>query len=291
MVDSIRSDTARARFQACTTDAAELAWFEGIRAGQTRAFAGLASALHVPLATLAWDLTRDQDAAVELVCHAWQVALGGLELFAWRCRLRAWVTGILVQLGRGPFEPSPGPPAQAQAPTNRVHHGAEHGPWCTRNGAEHGPWCTRTGPVDWADLPWGARWAGVGHVFDAAFDAAPVLERQVLLLADGVGWGPGDTCDALALTRARCAAVHTEGAIRLQAALAGLVGPGPVPLEVQASQQRQALSLVAHRVQAPVAAPPGAVMDTYRRWRRTLPRRRWGLRPRRLGQRRLSPQP
>lgn len=164
--------------------------FEALRQGSTSAFTALARRYHPSMVALSRAYAADEAVADDLVRDAWGIALPGLDMFEWRCTLRAWVTSILVGIGRRhamaapPPQPLPPPP-----PGNSMGR----------------PW-------DWDDLPWGARWSGEAWgCARAAVAALPIAEREVLVLAAIAGWDRREACDALGLTEARHA-ILTEAA-------------------------------------------------------------------------------
>lgn len=260
------------------TAARELAWYEGLRGGRRAAFASLATELHPVLGDLALASTQEEAAARRLVRHTWAVALPGLDLFAWRCSLRAWVAGLLVGLAHPLEVPGPG--------GSRDAVGARE-PRPRRD--------PRPGPGDWADLPWGARWG------DAAWETLqgqrrelPLVQRQVVVLADVHRWDSRDAADALGLTAWRYGRVLGSARAALHDGLAGLVGDGdrtcrhdriaalgsivPGPSSGQRAASCPGCATLARRWQpvatllaAPAtrsaAAPDPELLALFRRWR------------------------
>lgn len=258
----------------------ELAVYEGLRAGRRDAFAVLALDLDAVLRDLARVATGDPGRTDTLVRHTWEMALAGLDLFAWRCSLRAWVAGVLVGWAGMPDQAIPPAPASgAPAPL---------GPALPAPG----------GPVDWSDLPWGARWSdGAWEALAGARAALPVVGQQALLLRDGHGWSDRDTCDALGLTEARYRAVLAGARLTLHDALATATrtalpacghdraavgaGEGPWPAcphcAVLAARLGRVAGLVPNWASRPATRPDPALLAVFRRWRAA---RRAGLRQR-----------
>jgi DNA-directed RNA polymerase specialized sigma24 family protein len=187
------------------TAAEELAAFEGIRLGDERAFRAIAGPLDPTLHRLA-ALYVDTDARADAVVRrTWEVALRAHEMFRWQTPLATWVAGFTVTTGRTV-------PTRAATPE-----------------APRRPRPATTGPSDWADLPWSARWEGVGTVLTAAIGALPLAEREVLHGIDVERWPARRVCDVFGLTEAAAARLLGAAEARLHEAIARHVGQAAHP--------------------------------------------------------------
>jgi DNA-directed RNA polymerase specialized sigma24 family protein len=256
----------------------EFLWYEGLRSGHLGTFAHVATELDPVLRDLAVATTGSPVVSGALAAHAWEVALGGLDLFAWRCSLRAWLAGVLVGVARQGAQPEALVVGLASRPAR-----AEPGRVASTD--------------DWADLPWGRRWSrGSWDPLERARARLPRLGRQVIVLADVHGWGERDTADALGLTRSRYATTLGTARLALHDALEVVAaGPGPRPhcghdhvaafarpdaraacpgCAVLARRWDRVSALLATLASPRPEAPDRALLAVFRRWRAS---RRRGL--------------
>jgi DNA-directed RNA polymerase specialized sigma24 family protein len=241
----------------------ELRAFEGIRLGDEDAFRSIAVPLQADLRRLA-RLYVPADRVDGVVAHSWATALAGHEMFRWQTPLATWVAGITAAHGRADLAAHPRAPA-LDPPTSRRP-------------------LTPAGPDDWSDLPWSARWAGVGARVADALDALPVAGREVVHGTDEAGWPDRRVCDVFGLTAATHAARLGDAHGRLHAAVAAHLGAATA-----ADDSRRAVQVRAIRGwlgRRPAASPDGTLdpvmLEMFRRWAASRDRR-WSRLVRRAG--------
>ncbi len=161
----------------------ELALYESLRLGSSRAFQRLVAQHQPAMLRVASLHTHDPTHAARLVHEALLRALGGLEMFTWHTSFQAWLFAILLDhchpdsRGRGPavVPPSQAPPVDGMDPT-------------------------RSEP-SWANLPWSPAWSPQAWAeFDRAFAALSPTHRDTTHLRDIEGWTFEEVRDTVGLT-------------------------------------------------------------------------------------------
>jgi DNA-directed RNA polymerase specialized sigma24 family protein len=244
--------------------AVELRAFEGIRLGDEDAFRSLAAPLQPDLRRLA-ALYVPGDRIDEVVRRSWATALAGHEMFRWQTPLATWVAGFTTATGRaassahtrGPtHERLTSPPATSRAPT---------------------------GPDDWSDLPWSARWVGVGARLAIALDALPIAGREVVHGSDEERWPDRRVCDVFGLTAATHASLLASAHGRLHDAVATHLD-ATMAVDHRHDRIRAIVRWLGDRPAASTDGPidPGTVAvfrrwaaGRDRRWSRLVPRAGW----------------
>jgi DNA-directed RNA polymerase specialized sigma24 family protein len=241
----------------------ELRAFEGIRLGDEDAFRSLAAPLQPDLRRLA-RLYVAPDRVDEVVRRSWATALAGHEMFRWQTPLATWVAGFTVATGRADLAAHPRATAVDPSTSRRP--------------------LTPAGPDDWADLPWSARWAGVGERRAAALDALPIAEREVVHGSDEERWPDRRVCDVFGLTAATHAALLGDAHGRLHAAIAAHLGTASAGDGRRRAEQVRAIRRWLG--QRPATPPDGtldpATLEVFRRWAASRDRR-WSRLVRRVG--------
>jgi DNA-directed RNA polymerase specialized sigma24 family protein len=237
----------------------ELRAFEGIRLGDEDAFRSIAVPLQPDLRRLA-ALYVAPSRIDEVVRRSWATALAGHEMFRWQTPLATWVAGFAVATGRAGLAAHPRSPV-LRPPTSR-------------------PALVPGGPDDWSDLPWSARWVGVGERLSAALDALPVAEREVVHGSDEDRWPDRRVCEVFGITAATHAALLASAHGRLHDAVAAHVGAAPGPAAAHRDDRTHAIRrwLGARPAGGAPDAPldPGTV-EVFRRWAASRDRRWWRL--------------
>jgi RNA polymerase sigma-70 factor, ECF subfamily len=243
--------------------AEELRAFEGIRLGDEGAFRAIAVPLQPDLRRLA-RLYVAPDRVDEVVRRSWGTALAGHEMFRWQTPLATWVAGFTVATGRADRAAHPPTPALGPSTSRRS--------------------LTPAGPADWSDLPWSARWSGVGQRRAAALDALPIAEREVVHGSDEERWPDRRVCEVLGITAATHAALLGDAHGRLHAAIAAHLGTATGTADSRRAEQVRAIRRWLG--QRPASSPDGtldpATLEVFRRWAASRDRR-WSRLVRRVG--------
>jgi DNA-directed RNA polymerase specialized sigma24 family protein len=241
----------------------ELDAFEGIRLGDEDAFRAIAVPLQPHLRRLA-RLYVAPDQLDEVVRRSWATALAGHEMFRWQTPLATWIAGFTVAHGRADLAAHPRALALAP-PTSRRP-------------------LTPAGPDDWSDLPWSARWAGVGTRLADALDALPIAGREVVHGSDEERWPDRRVCDVFGLTAATHAALLGDAHHRLHAAVAVHLGTAAATDVSRRTDQVRAIRRWLG--QRPAPSTDGtldpATLAVFRRWAASRDRR-WSRLVRRVG--------
>lgn len=227
----------------------ELALYEAVRAGSTRAFRSLLREHHAGMTRLVVRVAPGHD-PLPILRAAWTTALGGLAMFAWHTTFRAWLYGILIAQARARArESGSGPPPPARRITAPV------------DGAV---------PTHVADLPWTVWWhAGSWDALEARVQRLPADQRAAVLLVDTEGWPAAEARDVLGRTAASLSGLLVGGRATLAAALAGELATGT------ASVVGGIPTLLRRLPDPPVAVPEAALMADFRRWRTGCGLRPW----------------
>jgi DNA-directed RNA polymerase specialized sigma24 family protein len=238
--------------------AEELRAFEGIHLGDEDAFRAVAAPLQPHLRRLA-ALHVAGPHVDEVVRRSWTTALAGQGMFRWQTPLATWVAGFVVATARAERAIHP-PPRRTVPPTS------------SSDGS---------GPADWSDLPWSARWLGVGARLDAELDALAPAEREVVHGSDEAGWSDRRVCDVLGLTASAHTRLLAAAHGRLYHAVATHLGADPAGTPTDTATQLLAVRRWLHqRVDAPRSEPLDVdTLEVFRRWSAGR-QRRW---TRRLG--------
>lgn len=236
--------------------AQELRAFEGIRLGDEDAFRSIAAPLQPDLRRLA-ALYVPSDRVDEVVRRSWATALAGHEMFRWQTPLATWVAGFTAATGRADRTAHPRPlPATSVRPTSRPHL------------------LPTAGPEDWSDLPWSARWAGVGAQLSVALEALPIAAREVVHGSDEEGWPDRRVCDVFGLTAATHAALLATAHGRIHDAVAAHLD-ATAPDDAHRHDRLRAITRwLADRPTSPPDVPlDRGTVEVFRRWAATRDRR------------------
>jgi RNA polymerase sigma-70 factor, ECF subfamily len=163
-----------------------------IRDGDERAFTSAVEQHHGRMVAVARAFVLAPDTATEVVHDAWSAALGALDQFDGRTRLRTWLLRFVVMLA-APLAPAPdgGSPDAATPAVDPVRF---------RGAREAFPGHWRAYPRDWRALPQDVlRDEGTRHVVEAAVAALPVEERAIIAVRDIAGCPAHEACHVLDL--------------------------------------------------------------------------------------------
>jgi len=194
-----------------------------LRAGDERAFSALVNRDHSSMVRLARTFVASQAVAEEVAQETWLAVIRGLPGFEGRSTLRTWTMSILVRTARNraarerrslPFS------ALAYAHDDDIDGGPTVNPSRFRPVGEPyaGFWAAPPHRW-WSDPEPRALAAETGHIVQAALDALPPVQAQVVQLRDVEGWSAAEVCDALELTQANQRVLLHRGRAKLRAAL------------------------------------------------------------------------
>jgi RNA polymerase sigma-70 factor (ECF subfamily) len=178
----------------------DLASLQAIREGSEAAFLSLVERYQPGLVRLACRWSRGGADAEDLVQETWLVMLQSLDRFEGRSSLRAWLCGILVNLGRArsrksarlvPMSSLRGSddPDAIEPAIDPARFWPEGHPWA-------GHWCAWPNP--WPDSPEQRTLGGeLRELLQRAIDDLPPLQAEVLVLRDVEGLTGPEVCDVL----------------------------------------------------------------------------------------------
>jgi RNA polymerase sigma-70 factor (ECF subfamily) len=195
--------TGRAQLPSDGAPADEVRLLAELREGSEEAFAVLVGRYHTALVRLACVYVQDRAMAEEVAQETWLGVLQGLERFEGRSSLKTWIFRILVKRARtrGKRESRTIP---FSAVLDAAHDPAEPpvDAECFLS-ADHPRW-----PGHWARFP--SNWNDIpeervlsaetrAHI-EAAIEALPPQQREVITLRDIEGWGSVEVCNVLGVS-------------------------------------------------------------------------------------------
>ena len=197
-----------------------------LRAGDEAAFAKLVDELHGPLVAFARTFTRSGSLPEEIVQETWLAVIRGLPRFEGRSSIRTWVFGILIR--------------RARTMAVREARQAASGPVGDAPGGAAGEeWLPGRGRVGlWDDTP--TAWhlddpaalqesAEALDVVNAALEALPEVQRQIVLLRDVEGLSAAEACNILELSETNQRVLLHRGRAAIRRALDRYVREGLLP--------------------------------------------------------------
>ena len=201
-----------------------------LRAGDEAAFARLVDELHGPLVAFARTFTRSGSLPEEIVQETWLAVIRGLPRFEGRSSIRTWVFGILIR--------------RARTMAVREARQAASGPGDDASGGARGgsageEWLPGRGRVGlWDDTP--IAWhlsdpaalqesAEALDVVNAALEALPEAQRQIVLLRDVEGLSAAEACNILELSETNQRVLLHRGRAAIRRALDRYVREGLRP--------------------------------------------------------------
>jgi RNA polymerase sigma-70 factor (ECF subfamily) len=185
-----------------------------LRAGDDRTFSDLVARWSGVMLRLALAHTGSRAIAEEVVQEAWLTMLRSLDRFERRSSLRTWVLGIVVNLarsrGRAERRAIPLAPAADPAVEPARFLPADHPRWPHHWALEPVPWPTPEESLLAAETR---------QVLQAAIDALPPPQREVLVLRDVEGLSAPEACHVLGLTDTHQRVLLHRARSRVRAAL------------------------------------------------------------------------
>lgn len=190
----------------------------GLRARDERAFDVLLMRYRAPLLRVARQYVPTQAVAEEVVQDTFLAVFTGIDRFEGRSSFKTWLYRILLNIARtrGTREQRSVPFASASNSTDG--ESVEAG-WFVDTGDPHKRhW--RSSPERWEGLPEDRTLAGeIRDVIEAALDAVPDAQREVVVLRDVLGASSAEVCNALGITETNQRVLLHRGRTRLRAAL------------------------------------------------------------------------
>lgn len=195
-----------------------------LRSGDEAAFASLVDDLHGGLLAFARTFTSSASLAEDIVQETWVGVIRGLHGFDGRSSLRTWIFSILVRRARTLAA------RDARQGGRRMEAGR------SISEVEWEPGRGRVGLWERTPVPWGLedpasifQSAEALEVLQAALDALPDTQRQVVLLRDVEGMAAPDVCNILDLSETNQRVILHRGRARLRRALDRYVQDGARP--------------------------------------------------------------
>lgn len=197
-----------------------------LRSGDPAAFATLVDELHGGLVAFAGAFTSSPALAEDITQETWLAVIRGLHAFEARSSLKTWIYSILVRrartmAARDARQSDPGPRTASPQPGPEV---------------EWEPGQGRRGLWEEAPVPWALEDPASIHqshealeVLQAALDALPEAQRQVVLLRDVEDLPAVDVCNVLDLSETNQRVLLHRGRARLRRALDQYVRNGARP--------------------------------------------------------------
>ena len=195
-----RSTKASRSIYSGSTD--ELDLIAALRSGDELAFTQLVGTYQNRLLRTARTYVNSQAVAEEVVQETWLGVLKGLESFECRCSLKTWIFQILINRAKTkgeregrmiPFSAMLDPQSDPGAPAVDPSLFNDNGP------ESRGGWVSP--PRDWGKTPEQALLSQEFRALvQAAIDALPPSQREVITLRDVQGWSSGEVCDILGLS-------------------------------------------------------------------------------------------
>lgn len=185
-----------------------------LRAGDEGAFAALLGAWTPSLRRVARGFVKTDALADEVVQETWIGVVRGLARFEGRSSLKTWVFTILANRAR-----TRGVREARSLPLSALAGKDEDGPVDVERFAARG---------GWAEPPWVWRAASAesivrtresAEVLQAALDALPPRQRQVVVLRDLEGVSSPDVCNLLEVSESNQRVLLHRGRSKLRAAL------------------------------------------------------------------------
>lgn len=179
----------------------ERALVAALQRGEEAAFVELVRRHGAPLLRLARTFVRDQAVAEEVVQETWLAVLSGIDRFEGRSSLKTWIFQILSNRAKtravrerrsAPFSALADDGGDDDAAVDADRFRGEGHRWA-------GHWAAA--PSDWSHLP-EERLLGQETLarVDAAIDALPPRQADVIVLRDVEGWDPDEVCAALGIS-------------------------------------------------------------------------------------------
>src|SRR5262245_3599266 len=181
----------------------EMALVEALRRGDESAFVALVDRYQGPMLRLAMAYVPSRAVAEEVVQETWLGVLQGIGRFEGRSSLKTWIFRILTNRaktrgereGRSvPFSSLATADAEESGPTVEPgqFHPSDHPQWANI-------WVSY--PKNWGELPEDRLLSReIGARIQAAIDALPLTQREVITLRDVEGWSSEEVCNILAIT-------------------------------------------------------------------------------------------
>jgi RNA polymerase sigma-70 factor (ECF subfamily) len=190
-----------------------------LRARDEDAFAWLVARYHGPLLRLAQQYVPSRAVAEDVVQDTFVAVIKGIDAFEGRSSLKTWIYRILLNIAR-----TRGAREQRTVPFASVAASDPDDPieadWFLTLAEDPGRhW--RTSPQRWDGLPEErALAAETRAALEAAIDALPPSQREVVVLRDVLGYSSAEVCNALGITETNQRVLLHRARTRLRAALA-----------------------------------------------------------------------
>lgn len=192
------------------------ALIEALKAGDEAAFDDIVRRWSNAMLRVALAHVRNRASAEEVVQEAWLTMIRALDRFERRSALRTWVLGIVINLGRSRARADRRSASlEDDQPHDRAVDPERFLP------ATHAKW-----PHHWASEP--IKWSTPEHellngearrVLEAAIDALPAAQREVLILRDVEGLSGAEVCNIARLTDTHQRVLLHRARSRVRAAL------------------------------------------------------------------------
>ncbi len=180
------------------------------------AFAFLLDRYHAPLVRLACQYVPSRAVAEEVVQETWLAVIQGIGRFEGRSSVKTWLFGILVNIAR-----TRGVKEQRTIPFSATAGVDDDEPAVDpkrfRRFRKAGTW--KQPPDPWPDPERQALVSEELDVVQAAIDALPRAQREVITLRDVLGWDAGEVCELLGVSDGNLRVLLHRARSKVRAAL------------------------------------------------------------------------
>jgi RNA polymerase sigma-70 factor, ECF subfamily len=183
------------------TPADDLSLVEALRRGDEAAFVALVDCYHASMLRVAMLYVPNRTLAEDVVQEAWLGVLRGLDRFEARSSLKTWIFRIVMNRARTraerearsvPFSAFQDPEAESAEAAVSPDRFRAADPW-------QGHWASP--PRSWSELPEDRLLSKeTAGCIDAAVQALPPTQREVITLRDIEGWTSTEVCNALEIS-------------------------------------------------------------------------------------------
>jgi RNA polymerase sigma-70 factor (ECF subfamily) len=189
------------------------------------AFAFLLDTYHAPLMRLASHYVPSRAVAEEVVQETWLAVVQGIDRFEGRSSVKTWLFSILMNIARTrgekeqrtiPFSATTSTPADEPAvDPSRFRRFRKAGTW-------------KQPPDPWPDPEQQAVVREELDVVEAAIDALPGVQREVITLRDVLGCSAAEACDILGVSDGNQRVLLHRARSKVRAAVERHYGGGDV---------------------------------------------------------------
>ncbi len=183
-----------------TVGQSETVLLNRLRRGDEQAFVEVVQRWSPTMIRVARTHVSTDASAQEVVQDTWLAVVGGLRTFEGRSSIRTWLFGILVNLAksRGVKESRSIARSSLAAPGGSAADDVGWDRFYGEDGAYPRHWTSSGAPQPWQADPVGqSLWGEVRLLLEAALDALPTQQRDVVVMRDVEGRNAAEVCTIL----------------------------------------------------------------------------------------------